>query len=463
MVIPMIQQKTIAKRLKSLLLSLMIFFTPLIQASADEDIYRDLSRIARGTGDTSLFYTLNTASRGLDWENSDELNFEGHLRLLQAETITGSHDETALYLIRNINGDLHLLSMPPEEEILKQGEASPYFKLQEKMGNKLVFKVKQKKTVVNEETYSFVVLQNQPAQLFLDRIFKISIVIMLFSVMAGMGLTLTMNDFRLVFQKPKAIITGAGLQWIVMPLIAVALGYLMGFYQSYPFIFVGMVLITVSPGGVTSNLMTYYAKGDLALSISLTSFSTVLSLFFTPFLLALFCANVPEVKIPVGLVVQTIIVLVIIPLTIGMSVRARWPEFSKRATPFFSLLGILALLFLIIAGLLANLDMFTDTERYGIKYYSMVFLLTLLGMGSGAVISKLCGVNNYQTRAVSLETGLRNASLAMTIALLIQDHMGDFFSSMFFTSAIFGLWMYVVGFLSIVAFKRLLPLRDGAI
>jgi predicted Na+-dependent transporter len=75
--------------------------------------------------------------------------------------------------------------------------------------------------------------------------------------------------------------------------------------------------------------------------------------------------------------------------------------------------------------------MFTDTERYGVKYYSMVFLLTLLGMGSGAVISKICGVNNYQTRAVSLETGLRKASLAMTIALLIQDHMCDFFSSMF--------------------------------
>nr|NJM03966.1 bile acid:sodium symporter family protein [Desulfobacula sp.] len=340
-----IQQKAIAKRLKPLLISLMIFFSALIQASADEDIYRDLSRIARGTGDTSLFNTLNTASRGLDWENSDELNFEGHLRLLQAETPSGSHDETALYLIRNINGDLHILSMPPEEEILKQGDTSPYFKLKDKMGNKLVFTVKQKKAVVNGETYSFVSLQNQPAQLFLDRIFKISIVVMLFSVMAGMGLTLTLNDFRLVFQKPRAIITGAGLQWIVMPLIAVALGYLMGFYQSYPFIFVGMVLITVSPGGVTSNLMTYYAKGDLALSISLTSFSTVLSLFFTPFLLALFCANVPEVKIPVGLVVQTIIVLVIIPLTIGMSVRAHRPEFSKRATPFFSLLGILALLF----------------------------------------------------------------------------------------------------------------------
>ena len=462
MTFPVIQQKTISKRLKPFLLSLMIIFTAFIPAAADEGLYRDLSLIAKGTGGRSLFYELNTASRGLDWENSAELNFEGHLRLLQAETITGSHDETALYLIRNTNGELHILSIPPEEEILKQGQASPYFKLKDKMGNKLVFAVKQKKAVVKGESYSFVVLQNQPAQLFLDRIFKISIVIMLFSVMTGMGLTLTLNDFRLVFQKPKAIITGSVLQWIIMPIIAAALGYLMGFYHSYPFIFVGMVLITVSPGGVTSNLMTYYAKGDLALSISLTSFSTVLSLFFTPFLLAFFCANVPEVKIPVGLVIQTIIVLVIIPLTIGMSVRARRPEFSKKATPFFSLLGILALLFLIIAGLLANLDMFTDTERYGVKYYSMVFLLTLLGMGSGAVVSKICGVNNYQTRAVSLETGLRNASLAMTIALLIQDHMGDFYSSMFFTSAIFGLWMYAVGFICILVFKRLLPIHDRA-
>jgi len=208
---------------------------------------------------------------------------------------------------------------------------------------------------------------------------------------------------------------------------------------------------------VTSNLMTYYAKGDLALSISLTSLSTVLSLFFTPFLLALYCANIEDVVIPVDLIVQTIIILVIIPLAVGMTVRAFWMSFAKRATPFFSLLGIIALLTLIIAGILGNLEVFTDTERYGPKFYSMVFMLTLLGMVVGVLFSKLAGVDNYQTRAVSLETGLRNASLAMAIAILIQDHMGDFYSSMFITSAIFGLLMYVAGFISIAVFKRLLP------
>ena len=76
----------------------------------------------------------------------------------------------------------------------------------------------------------------------------------------------------------------------------------------------------------------------------------------------------------------------------------------------------------------------------------------------GMLISKLVGINNYQTRAISLETGLRNASLAMAIALLIQDAMGDFYSSLFFTSAIFGLVMYVAGAISIILFKPLLPI-----
>jgi BASS family bile acid:Na+ symporter len=202
--------------------------------------------------------------------------------------------------------------------------------------------------------------------------------------------------------------------------------------------------------------MTYYAKGDLALSISLTSFSTVLSLFFTPFLLTLLCANVPEVTIPVKLVVQTIIILVIIPLAIGMFVRNRWPVFAEKSTSFFSILGVIALLFLIIAGILGNLEVFADTERYGVKFYSTVFLMTMLGMLLGAVVPKLVGVNNYQTRAISLETGLRNASLAMAISILIQDYMGDFHASMFFTSAMFGILMYPAGFIAIAFQKKFL-------
>jgi predicted Na+-dependent transporter len=141
-----------------------------------------------------------------------------------------------------------------------------------------------------------------------------------------------------------------------------------------------------------------------------------------------------------------------------MGVRSRWSNFARRATPFFSALGILALLFLIVAGILSHAEMFADTTRYGVRFYGMVFLLTLAGMVVGAVVPRLLAVDNYQTRAISLETGLRNASLAMAMALLIQDFMGDFHSSMFFTSAMFGLLMYVAGFISIWIYPKLLPL-----
>jgi len=246
-----------------------------------------------------------------------------------------------------------------------------------------------------------------------------------------------------------------------MPFLAMCVGRLFGFYEQYPFIFVGMILITATPGGVTSNLMTYYAKGDLALSISLTSFSTVMSIVFTPLLLAFYCAGMPEIAIPVKLVVQTILVLVIIPLVVGMAIRGKWQTFAEKATPFLSALGIIALLVLIVAGVLSNLDAFADTDRQGVKFYTTIFLLTMLGMLFGLGFSKLVGINNYQTRAISLETGLRNSALAMTIALLIQDSMGDFYSSMFITSGMFGLIMYLAGIISIFIYKPLLPVATG--
>ena len=98
-----------------------------------------------------------------------------------------------------------------------------------------------------------------------------------------------------------------------------------------------------------------------------------------------------------------------------------------------------------------------------LKFYGIIFALTLLGMIFAGVISKAVGINNYQTRAISLEVGLRNASLSMTIALLLQDQMGDFASSMFFSSAIFGLWMYFAGATTIFGFKKLLPVDEAEI
>ena len=445
------------------ILALVIFlFPPALSASSGaesqsgEELFHQLSSIARGNGDAGLFERLNTQSRKAAWINAAETEFVGNLRILKPDT-----DKThTLYLLRKITGEVYILSLPDNPAMLKENANSFYAGLDKKYENKLNIKATTTTGEINGQTYAFARLTETPQPVLLDKLFKISIILMLFFVMVGMGMTLTFKDFALVFTKPRGIIIGEIMQFGLMPFLAFCMGHLLGFHDQYPYIFVGMILITAIPGGVTSNIMTYYAKGDLALSISLTSFSTVFSIILTPLLLALYCADMPEVVIPVKLVVQTILVLVIIPLIIGMSVRSKWSGFARKATPFFSALGIIALLILIIAGILSNLHVFSETSRYGIRFYLTVFSLTFTGMLAGIGLPKLFGVNNYQTRAISLETGLRNAALAMTIALLIQDAMGDFYSSMFVTSGVFGLVMYLAGVISIVLYKPLLPVPE---
>ena len=428
---------------------------------SDEALYRKLSGIATGKGDSSLFNSLNSNSRNLDWGGAAETEFVGNLRILKGIREETADSDASIYLLRKLNGELYILSLPADPSTRAEDADSLYAGLDGILGNKMVFNVKTMQATVDGEAYKFAQLTTRPEQMKLDRLFKISIILMLFFVMVGMGMTLTVKEFALIFIKPRGIILGEILQFGLMPFLAMCLGRLLGFHEQYPFIFVGMILITAIPGGVTSNLMTYYAKGDLALSISLTSFSTVMSIVFTPLLLALYCADLPEINIPVKIVVQTILILVIIPLIVGMAIRGKWQTFAQKATPFFSALGIIALLFLIITGVLSNLHAFADTARYGFKFYTTIFSLTMLGMLSGIVFSKLFRIENYQTRAISLETGLRNSALAMTIALLLQDAMGDFYSSMFVTSGLFGLVMYLAGVISIFLYKPLLPVPDN--
>jgi len=428
---------------------------------ANEALYRKLSGIAIARGDSSLFDRLNNHSKNMDWDRAAETEFVGNLRILKSFRSTAAGSEARIYLLRKLNGELYILSLPAVPSAQADDADSPYAGLDGISGNKMVFNVKTIQAAVDGQAYQFARLNTRPKQLKLDRLFKISIILMLFFVMVGMGMTLTLKEFALVFIKPRGIILGEILQFGLMPFLAMGLGHLLGFYEQYPFIFVGMILITAIPGGVTSNLMTYYAKGDLALSISLTSFSTVMSIVFTPLLLALYCADMPEITIPVKIVVQTILILVIIPLMVGMAIRGKWQIFAEKATPLFSALGIVALLFLIIAGVLSNLHAFADTARYGFKFYTTIFSLTMLGMLGGIFFSKLLRIDNYQTRAISLETGLRNSALAMTIALLLQDEMGDFYSSMFATSGLFGLIMYLAGVISILLYKPLLPINGN--
>lgn len=427
-------------------------FTDRASAVTDsgEELYRQLSSIAN-SGNNSVIEQLNTHPRGLDWDEAQQLGFQGHLRYLSSVE-EGSLDQTRLFFIRSAKeGNIYILTIPDRED-------PDYQDLEDLIEYKQIFDIKILDSEVGDQTYQFAQFITYPVRPVFDKIFRLMIVLMLFLIMVGMGLTLTGKDFTVLISKPKGIILGEILQFGIMPLIAVGLGYLMGFHEHYPYIFVGMVLITTTPGGVTSNLMTHYARGDVALSVSLTFLSTVLAIFFIPLLLNAYCANIPDVKVPTNTIAVTIVVLVLIPLGIGMLFRRFNEKWAKKLIPVFNILGIIALLFLIIAGIFNNLEGFADTERHGFRFYSMVLLLTVIGMIVGAIIPFLFRVSNFQVRAISLETGLRNASLAMSIALLIQDSMGDFHSSMFWVSGMFGLSMYLAGIAAIKVYPKLFPI-----
>ncbi len=447
-----------------LMLAAASFFMFVSTAGAEEAppsgeaMYQHLVKLASGDGrEAALLARLGAASNTLSWEGAEALTFDGHLRKLDiSEGKEG--EKRPFYFVRAVSGEVSILAMPEDMSVLDGKGDSPYAGLGKVLGKKTRFVALASSATVDGVSYAFVKLEAKPEQLLLDRLFFIAIVVLLFLTMVGMGMTLTPRDFTQVFKTPLAMIVGPVCVFGVMPLLATAMGRAFGFYETFPFIYLGMILIAVTPGGVTSNLMTYFGKGDVALSVSLTAVCTVAALFFTPVLLQVFGPNIPEFSIPVMEVFKTMLVLVVVPLFVGMLVRWRAEGFARRAEKIFALIGLFALLFLIIVGIWSNLDKFADTERYGVKFYAMIFLLTLSGMLVSAVASKVLRVRNYQVRAISLETGLRNASLAMTIALLLQDQMGDFYSSMFFTSGIFGLWMYAAGAVSIFLYPRLFPL-----
>lgn len=422
---------------------------PPSKARSGAEVYEDLRR-AMNKGDADLlFERLIGKARSVDWTGAQERSFQGNIRPL------GNAGVKQLLLLRSLEkGDIYVLRTPIP------GEAVPpiYEGLNDLAKHRLLLKVRTVEQEVNGQSYHFAELVEKPVQPTLDKLFRIAIIAMLFFVMVGMGLTLRIKDFAMVVIKPRGMLVGPLLQFGMLPALAAGLGHLAGYPESYPFMFVGLILIASSPGGVTSNLMTYWAKGDLALSVSMTAISTVLSLVLTPLLILLYASNLPGVEIPKGDVAAQILVLVIVPLAVGMSVRARFEDFAKRAEKFFSGLGVFALLFLMITGVAGNFHTFADTARYGLKFYSIILTLTLSSMALSVFISKVIfRVDNFQTRAVALETGLQNAALAMTIALLLQDRVGDFHSSMFAVSGLYGLWMYVAGVIMIFLFPKILP------
>ena len=256
---------------------------------------------------------------------------------------------------------------------------------------------------------------------------------MLGLIMFGMGMTLSPQDFRIVFSRPKDVIIGCAAQFTVMPLLAWVLSWL---FDLPPELALGVILVGCCPGGTASNVITYLAKGDLALSVGMTATSTVLAPLMTPLLTWLMAGKFVDVDTVAML--MSIVYVVIGPIAAGFLIQRYMPRFTRWAVaylPAFSSLMI-ALLVAIIVGHNAG-----QLLKGGMVVVLVVILHNIGGFTLGYVLGRLLGLSDDKRKAISIEVGMQNSGLASSLATI---HFAAYPMAVV-PGAIFSVWHNVCG------------------
>ncbi|ASJ20399.1 bile acid:sodium symporter family protein [Brachyspira hampsonii] len=260
---------------------------------------------------------------------------------------------------------------------------------------------------------------------------------LLMIVMFGMGLTLKLEDFKVVFTRPKDIIIGAIAQFTIMPLLAYLLSIV---FKLPPELAVGVILVGTCPGGTSSNVMTYLANGDVALSVGMTSVSTILAPFATPLLTLLYAGQKVDVN-AVSMFIS-IVQVVILPIFLGFLINKFFYKFTSSIKEILPLISVLAIVAIVAAVVSANSQ---RLMQVGYLVIIVVVLHNCLGYLLGYLLGKLFRLSNSKCKAVSIEVGMQNSGLATSLA-------ATHFASMALATvpgAIFSVWHNISG--SIVA------------
>lgn len=249
--------------------------------------------------------------------------------------------------------------------------------------------------------------------------------------MFGMGLTLSLNDFKAVFKQPKSVLIGVVGQYTIMPGLAYGLALL---FQLPPEVAIGVILVGCCPGGTASNVMTYLAKGNTALSVAVTSIATLIAPFLTPVLIMLFASQWLEVSASSLLV--SILKIVLLPIILGIIVKLLFKngvEKSIKALPLISVIGIVA----VAAGVVAvNAESIADAA---LKMVFIVILHNLFGLFFGWFLARLFRLDEGSQKALSIEVGMQNSGLGAALAL------AHFSPIAAVPSAIFSVWHNISG------------------
>jgi len=275
---------------------------------------------------------------------------------------------------------------------------------------------------------------------------KTLLAVLVLVLMTGMGATLSLQNFREIAKRPKGLLVGLASQYGWMPLIAFGLAEALSLPPEFA---IGLIIVGCTPGGTTSNLFTYYAKADLALSISMTAFSTVVAIIAMPAVLFIYATpfTSEDLVMPYGSIISTLLV-VLVPVFIGMVIRKKNLKAARITEKVGSLSGFAVLILLIASSVLQNKHLFATLT---IQMYLAAIGLGCFGLLLGYLAALLLGLQEASRRAVSFETGIQNSPLAF--AIIIASFSDALQQSILMQPMLYALFVLITSSLVAVVFR----------
>ncbi|MEB8326198.1 bile acid:sodium symporter [Dietzia kunjamensis] len=269
-------------------------------------------------------------------------------------------------------------------------------------------------------------------------------------IMVGIGLSLTREDFAVQARSPRATIVGLVGQLVLVPLVGVGVTLIFGLT---PMLALGVVLVAATPGGATSNLITYLSRGNVALSVILTALTSVAVILTLPMWFGIGARLIPgaadeEVTVPLGQTFGLLLGVILIPVAIGMILRARRPALASRIERYVGIVGLVVLVLLIVGIVLGERDRIVDLVA---TVGPAVIVLNLALIVLGGLLAWVSRLRRAEQIAIAVEFGIKNTTLTLLIAFTV---IGD--EEVGLAAAVYSIVMYVTAFLLVYGGRRLM-------
>lgn len=268
---------------------------------------------------------------------------------------------------------------------------------------------------------------------------EIGLPVAVFIIMAGIGMTLAPSDFQRVVTRPRALIWGTLAALVLLPLASIPIAVALGLP---PEIAIGLVIVAACPIGTTSGLFSYFARGDVALSIALTAVGSLVAIATLPLFanhaIERFGDGDARVYLPVLRTIGMMVLIVLLPVIAGMCIRYRVPAFAARAEKLVGAFGAVVLVVMIVGIGISVADRWAEIL---VSAGPAVIALVLCGLVLGLLGSRLLGLSAAEAMTVTLSISIRNAAIGMLLAITMMHS-----PEIAVPPALFGLLMYAVGF-----------------